>query len=885
MIPTFQFDDYDGANDQSYLGKAVSIQPNTQTNVYEMNAMRAGGWVPTNGLPKEDSTLPYNMTLHKASVGPPTVNTALYNQFPQQPWDIDPNALCTVETDNSHVSGSAALSSSSAAMSGKKVKMMQDRASRSGWNLLTPSNQEQKVPSDIQARHDGVTQMTEGRLQDRRLISQNVSRSSPLEGFGYGSSAVPLAYQNLNFPTTDPPVGLDNCESNEGYSFMDSDNLGFHQSTNQNPKWNQHDMGGMADDTSQIFPYQGNTRYLMSHKDPVSGKTYMVFGRDPLLENTGKVYDEVPSRQLGRANRRLEEMMGNRRLTSPMPNKSDVPNQVVIPDKQGLARGQYEAARRMDEQRFAKTNFFNRDNDVRPPPPEAARTQTGTPYTGFVGIREMARYNNVNEPSMKEPEFAARKYDVHVAPQTHVSIRSDTIPETKQSFFVAGLGSSSVGNTIDPVGTNVLYTAKPTDFHMLPSTEIEAGQFINDNNRLVSKSTNVHGNNYNQMNGMGYTPENYFVSGAAPIQGKFVAASTLSAMGNAANMTDNALMTDNSFMESRAMTSSSAPVSSGSAMQGTQIYERNQEQNYDVNTYNSMQTNIAAMPGQMTMIHDPLLNDSSNALNTSNNMANLGWHASAQNFAQLPSLDDFTPKDDLNSVTRLAYLGNTNQIGNGIAQLNDMQNMYVMPDALNNTSYLQTNMKTRPADFMQMRQFEDDKDFMNTNTFMSTNISISTSNSQFLPDRDYENINSEVQMNIDHSFLPTFGHGGMNTANQVPKLTDNGQVDNDRVIPYDWLAGSRRVQENLEYKKEYTLPANFRDIPEKDKEPYLIGLRVFQETEAAKYKNAEESTRTLRRIVSDSQKTMFDAYNEKRRQRKLNQNPESDTDTDCDVSK
>jgi hypothetical protein len=106
------------------------------------------------------------------------------------------------------------------------------------------------------------------------------------------------------------------------------------------------------------------------------------------------------------------------------------------------------------------------------------------------------------------------------------------------------------------------------------------------------------------------------------------------------------------------------------------------------------------------------------------------------------------------------------------------------------------------------------------------------------------------------------------------------------VIPYDWLAGSRRVQETHDYQKESTVPANFRDIPNMDKEPYMSGLRTHQEIEAAKYKNAEKSTRTLRSIVSDAQQDAFQAYQKKRAMRKaMPRNPESDTDTDCDISK
>jgi len=677
---------------------------------------------------------------------------------------------------------------------------------------------------------------------------------------------------------------------------MNSDNLGFDQVTNQNPKWNQGDMGGMGDDTGKVFPYQGNTRYLMSHKDPVSGKTYQVFGRDPMLENSGKVYDEIPSRRLGLVNRRVEEMLGNRRLSSPMPNKSEIPNWNVTPDKPGLARGQYEAARRTDEQRFAKTTFFQRDNGIRPPAPQAARTSTGNPYTGFVGLREMARYNNVNEPSMKEPEFAARKYDVHIAPQTNVSIRSDTVPELKQTFYVAGLGSSSKANSVDPVGANTIFTSKTLDIPFLPANDFvqEGGQIVNQYNHLSgNKSVNTNGISTlsKQMNGMDYTPENYEMNTATLLQGKFVnQTSNLNSLMNASAMTDRVLETNTTFInpDSGFIAGGASKMVSNMGV-APQVFDRNQQENYEMNTYNNTQTNITAAVQQQ--VFNPLLNDSSSAVNP---VSGMGQSApkninaiSGQYFTQLPSIDDFTPKDDMNSLTRLAYLGNSNVFTNNFMQM-DTNNENKVPDFMNSNTFMQTNiaMTTASIPQMQSQQFWDDKDSMNNNTFKQTNISVPTADTQILPDRAVENINGDILMNVNHSFTPTFGHGGMTSANYIPKLTDNGQVDNDRVIPYDWLAGSRRVQENLEYLKESTLPANYRDIPEMDKEPYLSDLRTFQEVEAAKYKNNLESTRTLRRIVSDSQKDAFDAYQQKRALRKsMPRNPESDTDTDCDISK
>jgi hypothetical protein len=848
MFPTFDYDDYQ--QEQSYFGNSNIIRQN-QNDVYQLNAMRAGGWTPTNGLPKEDPTLPYNLTLNKASLGLPTVNKALYNQFPQQPWDIDPSALCTVENSENHK---------------KHMAMSSQRADRSGWNLLTPTNQEQKLPPDVQARKDGATQVNHGRLQDRRLITQNVTRTTPASGFGSGTSAVPLAYENLNFPTTEPPVGLDNCEGNEGYSFMDSDKLGFVPDNSQRPKWSQEQMGASTDDTAGMFNYQGNTRYLMSHKDPVSGKTYMVFGRDPLLENSGKVYDEVPSRMLGKTNRRLEDMMGNRRLTSPMPNKTEVPNQLVIPDKPGLARAEYEEERRNLERRVAKSNFFVRDNQVRPPPPEAARTSTGAPYTGFVGIREMARYDNVNQPSMKEPEFAARKYETTIFPQTNVTVRSENVPEMRQTFFVAGLGGSSNANGVDPVGLSNVNT-KPS-FNQLRASDLEANdEYLNESNVLRPVSAVVHGfgsviNSRDGQDNSFMTPQTYL-------------------SGNVNNVSSNEMLSarayeDTSFLNENAYLQSSVAAVTAAV---PQVQSREIDENYFMNENNRMQAPVsgvsfAGMPSK------ELLDDSSSILNSVSKLS-APFVQQKQVPYQLTTMDDFISKDDLNSVTRLAVT----RTANAVPALDTDFNL-VMPDSLQSESILQTNVSVKPNSIYQTEGMFDnvDKDFMQTATSLSTNIA--APNVYSVPVRGYENINSDVQMNVDHSFMPTFGHGGMNTANQVPKFTDNGQVDNDRVIPWDWLSGSRRVEENVNFLRDMNLPSNFRVEMEMSKEPYLSDLRTYQEVEAAKFKNGEESTVSLRRMASDTQKVAFDAYARRRALRKsMPRNPDSDTDTDCDISK
>lgn len=865
--------------------KEIKFQNNIPIPVYnpdviKTQTMRSMGWIPGGqGLPREDSNQPFNATLYKASIGNnPTVNTALYQILPQQPWDIDNSALCTASSsaEKQFISGYSSPPSSSSSSSKKN----ESRGERSGWNVLSESDyakRQQTLTPEIQARSDAARMTADNRLQDRRLLTQSVSRQGPREGSAFGSSAVPLGYEKLVFPTTDAPEGLDSCQDP---AMDEADTLGFSQANTSMPKWTQQEMGPIPptpEDTGQ-FPYQGNNRFLASHTDKTTGQTYMVFGRDPMLDNAGKVYDEIPARQIGKASRRLEEMTGNRRLSSPMPNRSEVPNQLVIPDKQGLARAVHEGERMNAEKRIAKSNFFNRDNGVRPPPPEAARTETGAPYTGFVGIREMARYNNVNEASMKEPEFALRKYDTRIAPQTHVKVRNDTVAATRQIFEVAGANASTHANEIDPLGTSVQFTS-PLQSNQLKARDIsqEGGNSFND--RAILKT-----GMFSSANNLNSLPAQDYLGGH-----------------------DYEMQTRTNLVSGYAVSNLSSQV----------LGDREVSADYDMNTYNRLETNISAQnfassidnpllndsmnmqntynrietnistggPANFSKIDNPLLNDSMNVQNTYNRVET-NISAAPGNFTQLPNIDNFIPKDDIQWYTSLAYKG-----GN-VFNASQLPATDLLTDQsfINPNLGLQTNLVSKVSDSSMIYEKNNElNQFLNPSMGLQTNISVPM-NGNVLPDRQYEEKNAEIAMNINHSFTPTFGYGGVNTAYTTPLLTDNDKVNNDRIIPYDYQAFSKRNHELVDAHREFDgqVPANVR-IPQYDNPTYLLGLRIDSEMKAAKYKDAEASTMLLRAEVGNQQAQMFEEYSKRRMERKSQPkkkklNYESDTDTDCDVS-
>lgn len=926
MLTSFSCDDNDN-NSKEYYGyienprkKVVVHEPTppqfVTSNIPPLNpetiqlqTMRAMGYMPNahTPLPREDSNLPFNATLYKASIGNnPTVNTALYQVLPQQMWDIDPSALCTASSKQEKEFISLPQKQLPL-VSGKSPT--ENRAERSGWDVLSQSDyakREYSLPPEIQARQDAARVTSENRLQDRRLLTQSVSRQGPREGFAFGSSAFPLAYEKLVFPTTEAPEGLDSCQDP---ATDEADTLGF---VPNNSKWSQQEMGPIpptADDTGQ-FPFQGNTRFLASHTDKTTGQTYMVFGRDPLLDNAGKVYDEIPSRQIGKTSRRLEEMMGNRRLSSPMPNRSEVPNQLVIPDKQGLNRAVHEGERMNTEKRIAKANFFNRDNGIRPPPPEAARTETGSPYTGFVGIREMARYNNVNQPSMKEPEFAMRKYDQRIMPQSSITIRNDTLAPTRQIFEVAGISGSSRANEVDPLGSAVHFSAS-VNSNVLSGKDFVQEGGSNFNDRVIANSrVNVNNNFHNSLPAQDYlgghdyemAVRNNLVSGIStstmPTMGDRETSSNydmngitrvgtnVSAAPGSFSFMHNPLLNDSANAQNtynRIETNVSAAPGSFSFMHDPLLNDSASAQN----TYNRIETNVSAAPGSFSFMHDPLLNDSASAQNTYNRIET-NVVATPGSFTQLPSMDNFIPKDDIQWFTSIAYKGSS---GGGVSASSSSlpaTDLHTDQSWLNPGLAVQSGVSARVIDSVHERNNESNQ-FLNPALSVQTNVS-GVLNSNIIPDRQYENKMSSIAMDINHSFAPTSGHGGVTTAKTTPLLTDNGQVDNDRVIPYDYQAFSRRTHELVEAHRELDgkVPANVR-IPQYDDPTYLLGLRIDSEMKAAKYKDAEASTMLLRAEVSNAQLQKFEEYNKRREIRrsqpkKKKANYESDTDTDCDMS-
>ena len=249
-------------------------------------------------------------------------------------------------------------------------------AAQMSYDNLTPSQFHR-----LSTVNQGYTLQTDQGVR-RNLVMPGVASGAK------GSSAMGLAFQNVSStlqdtnPTTYAGSDMPTIRSNTGYM-------------NAGQGFRPEDTASLYDfKNDTIDPYNGYTDYAATYRNPYTGEVTETYTLD-LRRYATDIWKEVPTIELGKANPKLEAYIGMGRLARPLPKKTESPNSEIMPTfdpTYGYAEA--ESGRQDGIQRAAREMIFQQDPGIMP-------ATDGGHWTGYVGLREMARYAGVPTPTLK----------------------------------------------------------------------------------------------------------------------------------------------------------------------------------------------------------------------------------------------------------------------------------------------------------------------------------------------------------------------------------------------------------------------------------------------------------------------------------------------------
>ena len=268
------------------------------------------------------------------------------------------------------------------------------------------------------------------RLNVNQASTRQNTISEGALGGGRSSSAQEVAFSNLSNLASDSNV--DSYEAGGGVGIggtpVNPWNSGFKEAETMS----LYDFSQDA-----IYPYAGYTDYETTYKNPLTGEVTQTYTLD-LERYKTNTFKEIPTYELGKPNRRFEAMSGLDRLQRPLPQKTEQPNDMIMPTfdpTYGFADA--EASRRDGTERASRTTFLTRDPGIMPLVDQGH-------WTGYYGTRNMARYGNSNVYSKKAAPYGsdAATYDVPASDQNASMYR---IGEMAPGFYVSGNPQSYIG--------------------------------------------------------------------------------------------------------------------------------------------------------------------------------------------------------------------------------------------------------------------------------------------------------------------------------------------------------------------------------------------------------------------------------------------------------
>jgi hypothetical protein len=186
-----------------------------------------------------------------------------------------------------------------------------------------------------------------------------------------------------------------------------------------------------------LYPHWGYTDYAATYTNPYTGEVSHTYTLDMERYKTD-IWKEVPTFELGRPHHKMMAWTGNDRTARPLPRKGEEPNEFVMPSADPTFGYAEAVAGRADQaQRVNRETFFTRD-------PQLAAPRDEGNWTGYVGLRNMARYDNANVRSLKDAPFAGPPAQPYQIPQSDFHQRPYTQGITAPAFYVSGNPDSFV---------------------------------------------------------------------------------------------------------------------------------------------------------------------------------------------------------------------------------------------------------------------------------------------------------------------------------------------------------------------------------------------------------------------------------------------------------
>lgn len=201
-----------------------------------------------------------------------------------------------------------------------------------------------------------------------------------------------------------------------------------------------------------IAPYQDYTEYEASYTDPITGQTSHTYSLN--MDRYAKgVYNEPPAHELGREHYMMRAWTGNKDyLNRVLPMKTEVPNDGVAPTADPTHGRAFAVSDRAEAtMRGERETFFKRDPGVAP-------LQDAGHWTGYVGLREMARYYDTNTTSRKE---GGGSYLLSGGPESNEHSSSSPVAPSNLQIYdtirrdAGGLGAYRVSTPSAESGLNV----------------------------------------------------------------------------------------------------------------------------------------------------------------------------------------------------------------------------------------------------------------------------------------------------------------------------------------------------------------------------------------------------------------------------------------------
>ena len=294
-------------------------------------------------------------------------------------------------------------------------------------------------------------------VQHNLASSRQNFMSGGATGGGASSSAAELAFGNLSY--ANPDSGVDNYERGGGAGTM-----------NPMKPTETADPGMALFDFTQdnLYPHWGYTDYAATYTNPYTGEVTHTYTLDMERYKTD-IWKEVPTFELGRPHHKMMAWTGNDRTARPLPRKGEEPNEFVMPSADPTFGYAENVAGRQDQaQRVNRETFFTRD-------PQLAAPRDEGNWTGYVGLRNMARYDNANVRSLKDAPFAGPPAQPYQIPQSEHHQRPYTQGITAPAFYVSGNPNSFV---------DTLQYAKATD-------TVNAPQMPQELDRMPSATADI----------------------------------------------------------------------------------------------------------------------------------------------------------------------------------------------------------------------------------------------------------------------------------------------------------------------------------------------------------------------------------------------------------